>query len=59
VLDTLGDREDLDRLVPDPADRQAIHNLVCLLERENPVIFASDYAARLQAARDEVLPAEG
>ena len=39
VLGKLSDREDFERLVPDRGDQQAIHNLVCLFERENPISF--------------------
>ena len=54
VLGKLSDREDFERLVPDKGDQQAIHNLVCLFERENPIAFLPDYEARLNAARAEV-----
>ena len=54
ALGKLSDREDFERLVPDKGDQQAIHNVVCLFERENPISFLPDYAARLQAARAEV-----
>jgi hypothetical protein len=56
ALDELGDKDELERLLPHAADRQILHDLVCLLERQNPVIFASDYAERLEAARRQVLP---
>ena len=54
VLGKLSEREDFERLVPDKGDQQAIHNLVCLFERENVVSFLPDYEARLNAARAEV-----
>jgi hypothetical protein len=56
VLDELGDRDDLEQLLPHAADRQILHDLVCLLEPQNPAIFASDYADRLEEARRRVLP---
>jgi hypothetical protein len=54
VIDRLSEREDFETLVPDKGDQQAIHNLVCLFERENPIAFLPDYQARLNAARAEV-----
>jgi hypothetical protein len=54
ALGKLSDREDFERLVPDKGDQQAIHNLVCLFERENPISFLPDYEARLNAARAAV-----
>jgi hypothetical protein len=54
VLGKLSEREDFERLVPDRGDQQAVHNLVCLFERENVVAFMPDYEARLNAARAEV-----
>ena len=55
VLSRLAQRPDLDELVPDKADRQALHNLVALLEQLNPAAFADDYADRLSQARTQVL----
>jgi hypothetical protein len=57
VLAELTTRADLVELVPDRADRQALHNLVCILERANPAAFAENYGARLAEAR-RVLSAE-
>jgi len=56
ALSRLADRPDFEVLVPEAADRQAIHNLVCLLERDDPFVVAQDYAERLDAARREVVP---
>jgi hypothetical protein len=54
ALGKLSDRKDFERLVPDKGDQQAIHNLVCLFERENPISFLPDYESRLNAARGTV-----
>jgi hypothetical protein len=56
VLDEIGDRPDLEQLLPVAADRQILHDVVCVLERQNPAIFANDYASRLELARRQVLP---
>jgi hypothetical protein len=56
VLDELGERDDLEQLLPDAADRQLVHDLGRLLERQNPAILADDYAERLDQARRRVLP---
>jgi len=58
VMSTLAERDDFETLVPHPADQQAIHNLVALLEREDPVVFAADYHERLRQARHRILPDE-
>jgi hypothetical protein len=55
VLSRLAERPDFGELVPDKADRQALHNLVCLLERADPVVFADDYADRITEARERLL----
>jgi len=55
VLDRLEGRDDFETLVPDQADRQAIHNLVCLLERVDPIVVAGNYDEQLALARDQVL----
>jgi hypothetical protein len=55
TLDRLAERDDFERLVPDRADRQAIHNLVALLERVNPIVFSDDFDAHLAEARGRVL----
>ena len=56
VISALAERDDFEQLVPSPADQQAIYNLVALLEREDKVVFAADYPARLEEARRRVLP---
>ncbi len=59
VLDALHNqltgRPDFETLVPDEADRQALHNLICLLERINPAVFAPDYDEQLTQARRQLL----
>ena len=35
--------------------RQAIHNLVCLLERVDPIVLAEDYDEQLTLTRHRVL----
>ena len=56
ALSALADRADFERLVPHAADRQAIYNLVAVLERDDPVVLAADYAERLDEARERLLP---
>ena len=58
VIYRLTERDDFERLVPHPADQQAVHNLLALLEREDNVIFARDYVEQLYRARARVLPEE-
>jgi hypothetical protein len=55
LLARLAERPDLEQLVPDTADRQALQNLIALLERIDPAAFASDYGDRLATARARVL----
>ena len=59
VMSALAERDDFETLVPHPADRQAIHNLVALLEREDPVVLSPDYEELLGQARQRVLPDAG
>jgi hypothetical protein len=56
VIYELTERDDFERLVPHPADRQALHNLQALLEREDNVVFSHDYDNDLERARERVLP---
>jgi len=56
VIFALSERDDFEHLVPDAADRQAVHNLLALLEREDPAVFSADYDKRLEQARRQVLP---
>jgi hypothetical protein len=55
LLDELARRPDVENLVPDEADRQALHNLVCLLERIDPAVLADDYDKQLARARRQLL----
>jgi len=55
LLARLTERSDLGQLVPDKSDRQALHNLVALLERVDPTVFADDYADRMADARKRLL----
>jgi hypothetical protein len=55
LLDQLTDRPDFESLIPDEADRQALHNLVCLLERIDPAVLADDYDEQLARARRRLL----
>jgi hypothetical protein len=55
VLNQLTSRQEFEHLVADEADRQALHNLVCLLERIDPAVLAPDYDARLSSARRQLL----
>jgi hypothetical protein len=56
AIHALTQREDFEQLVSHDADRQAIHNLLALLEREDPAVLAHDYDQRLEQARQRVLP---
>jgi hypothetical protein len=56
VLSRLSNRTDFDAFVPHEADRQAVYNLVCLLEREDVAQFDPDYDDRLAEAREQVFP---
>lgn len=56
VISALAERDDFEQLVPHRADQQAIHNLVCLLEREDRIAFSKDYTALLDQARQRLLP---
>ena len=47
----LAERADFEELMPHAADRHAIHNLVAVLERDDPVVLSADYAERLDQAR--------
>ena len=58
VIYELTERDDFERLVPHPADRQALHNLHALLEREDHIVFSPDYKAALERARERLLPEE-
>jgi hypothetical protein len=51
-------RADFEALVPDRADRQALHNLLCLLEREDPNVLDPGYGEHVQRARERLLPAD-
>ena len=42
VIYALTERVDFERLVQHPADRQALHNLLALLERDDHVVFWLD-----------------
>jgi hypothetical protein len=55
VLSRLTERSDFGELVPDKADQQALDNLVSVLERADPVVFADDYADRIAEARERLL----
>jgi hypothetical protein len=55
LLSQLTGRPDFEKLIPDEADRQAIHNLICLLERIDPAVLAGDYDRQLARARRQLL----
>jgi hypothetical protein len=55
LLNQLTGRPDFENLIPDDADRQALHNLVCLLERVDPAVLAGDYDEQLAHARRQLL----
>jgi hypothetical protein len=55
TLNRLAERPDFERLIPEKGDRQAVQNLIALLERVDTAAFAENYAERLTAARDRVL----
>jgi hypothetical protein len=56
VIYEITERDDFERLVPHPADRQALHNLLALLEREDDVVLSSDYADAVERARGRLWP---
>jgi hypothetical protein len=56
AIHALTERDDFEGLVPHAADRQAIYNLVAVLEREDSVVLLPDYAKRLDQARQRLLP---
>jgi len=56
VIHALTERDDFETLVPDRSDRQAIHNLLCLLEREDPFVLDADYDTHVGEARRRLLP---
>ena len=56
AISELVERDDFEALVPHPADRQAMYDLVALLEREDNIVFSPDYEALLGEARNRVLP---
>ncbi|MEU8344793.1 hypothetical protein AB0C74_24090 [Spirillospora sp. NPDC048832] len=47
---------DLSRIVDDPAVWSPFHKIAGTLDKTLPWIFAPDYAERLAAARDRLLP---
>jgi hypothetical protein len=55
LLDELTGRPDFETLIPHEADRQALHSLVCLLERINPTVLADNYDQQLARARRHLL----
>ncbi len=55
VLHSLTERPDFAELVADPADRQALHNLLAVVEREDNIVFSPDYDTLLNQARQRVL----
>lgn len=55
ILNELAQRPDFRALIPNDADRQAIHNLIALLERLDSAVVAEDYDERVAAARVRVL----
>jgi hypothetical protein len=58
VIYRLTERDDFEQLVQHPADRQAVYNLLALLEREDNIVFSADYVKDLERARELVLPEE-
>lgn len=58
VIHALTQRDDFEQLVPDAADRQAVHNLLAVLEREDNVVFSDDYDRRVKEARRRLVPPE-
>ena len=58
VIYTPTERDDFERLVPHPADQQALHNLLALLEREDHIVFSANHAEELERARARVLPGD-
>jgi hypothetical protein len=58
VIHALTNRADFEALVPDRADRQALHSLLCLLEREDPHVLDPDYDEHLHRARQRLYPAD-
>jgi hypothetical protein len=58
VIHALTSRADFEALVPDRADRHALHNLLCLLEQEDPSVLDPDYDEHLQRARQRLFPAD-
>lgn len=59
VIHVLAERGDFEQLIPDAADRQALHNLLSLLEREDKVVLSADHQERLEQARGRLLPERG
>jgi hypothetical protein len=59
VIHALALRDDFEQLVPEAADRQAVHNLLSLLEREDKVVLSVDYQQRLQQPPARILPESG
>lgn len=55
VIYELTARDDFEQLVPDAADRQALHNLLARLEREDAVVFSADYKNGVEQARRRLL----
>ncbi len=55
VIGEITERDDFEVLVPHPADRQALHNLLCLLEREDVAVFDPHYDARVESARKRLM----
>lgn len=55
VIHALAERDDFEQLVADPADRQALHNLLALLEREDAAAFSDDYENLVEEARRRLL----
>jgi hypothetical protein len=58
VVHALTNRADFEALVPDPAERQALHSLLCQLEREDPTVLDPDYDGRVESARQRLLAAD-
>ena len=56
VVHALTERDDFEKFVSDPADRQALHNLLAVLEREDAAAFPDDYENLLEQARRRLLP---
>lgn len=56
VMHALTERTDFEQLVPDAADRQAMHNLLAALEREDRAVFSDAYDHCVEQARRRLLP---